>query len=93
MEIIYSKIISINLKPSDIVKVYPNPNNGLFNVITNGITKKLDILIVDAGGKQIYHRQFSNVSSAPVRLPEIKAVYYVKINADDVITNKTVVVQ
>ena len=89
----YSRVAVVNIKQVSVTSVFPNPNNGLFNVSTSGTSKLLDVLIVDASGKQVYHQQFGNASSALIHLPEVKGVYYVKINADGVVTNKTVVVQ
>lgn len=89
----YSRVAIVNFNAAEIASVYPNPNKGSFNVTVSSPGKNLDISIVDAQGKQVYHQQLNNTTSAFVRLPEIKGIYYVRISADGIITNKTIVVQ
>lgn len=42
--------------------IYPNPNTGLFNVkLSNIIGDKIDILIYDVRGREVYKKQFNNM--------------------------------
>ena len=46
---------------SEIINLYPNPNNGNFNIefLDPEKTDKSEIIISDLGGKQIYHETIS----------------------------------
>lgn len=56
--------ITISALPGAKLWVYPNPNNGNFQVrYYNALNEKLTLLIYNAAGQKVYHKQF--VTSAP----------------------------
>lgn len=86
----YSKIISVYTEAaqSTEVSVYPNPNNGLFNVITGG-EKTTELKIYNMLGKMVY-----STNAAPGHVTSVdisglqKGIYTVILYGDDIIARK-----
>ena len=95
IEVTVSNCASLEELASDELAIYPNPNNGSFNVtfgtpVANGV-----IEVVDMNGK-VCHAQSWNELSSTVEV-ETKSLhpgmYIVTIGVDDTITKSTIVVQ
>jgi len=79
------------------IKVYPNPNDGIFNIEIEGLTgKNLDIRIFDLSGIQIYHKQETIFDTSPtlsINMEGIgKGMYIIQIiSGDQICKNKIIV--
>ena len=65
---------------SEIINLYPNPNNGNFNIefLDPEKTDKSEIIISDLGGKQIYHETISaEVITKQFDLPNLRSGIYI----------------
>lgn len=83
---------------SDGVNVYPNPTIGIFNITINDANYNvLLITIVDIQGKVVFTSTEKNVSGVytkQISLEEFsKGVYYIKVNADNNVHIKKLIVQ
>jgi hypothetical protein len=64
--------------------IFPNPNNGEFNIINNGQSELINVIITDIQGKTIYNKQhnFNKGSQQTINLDGIEnGVYLVKLSA------------
>ena len=77
--------ININITPAgintlsdNIFAIYPNPSNGVFNIITTSNSNS-EITISDVSGKVVYNNN-TNLNNVSVDLSEInKGIYIVKV--------------
>ena len=44
------------------VNVYPNPNNGVFDIITTGKSEIKEVIIYNIIGEKVFHQLFDDVS-------------------------------
>jgi PKD repeat protein len=79
----------------DLFKIYPNPSEGLFNLISKGNTN-LDLTISDVRGKTVYTER---ISSGPgnnlnqLNLSELpKGIYYLKITSEKAIQGEKIII-
>lgn len=79
--------IDTNLNTNDFnlekFAVYPNPNNGIFSIKTN--EKKINVLIYDLLGKEVYKK--TNIVSKTIETNLTKGIYLVKITDNNNRTN------
>jgi hypothetical protein len=74
------------------LRIYPNPNNGLFT-ITNS-QEMTDVVITDLQGKIVYNRRNINLNKVNVELNDLeRGMYMINIKTENDITSKTIVVQ
>ena len=74
------------------LKIYPNPNNGVFNIVT-GLNSNTDIIITDLSGKVVY-TILSNKSLNIVDLTSFnKGIYLVKVVSDSGIRTEKIIVE
>ncbi len=72
------------------IKIYPNPNNGIFSMKLNKLYDKIDISIRDLTGKNIFLNSVTHTQSIDFSLPQVpEGVYFIQIISD----NKTNVVK
>ncbi|MCF8358088.1 MAG: leucine-rich repeat domain-containing protein [Prolixibacteraceae bacterium] len=64
------------------MKVYPNPNSGMFNVAFTGVDHEMQILIYNAFGQKVFQGE-SFESLTPVHLSKIKKGFYFVVGYDD----------
>jgi hypothetical protein len=63
------------------IKVYPNPNNGLFNLQLSGFKGKTDIRMINLMGKTVYQTILNEDNTMEVGLPALpRGIYSVKAN-------------
>ena len=73
------------------VEIYPNPNNGLFTIKIDEITKA-DLLVADLMGRKVFQtKTTSNITTVDLSNYE-KGMYIVTINESDKRTTKKVVI-
>jgi len=58
-------------------KVYPNPNNGVFNVMVNGSSAALDLLVFNIIGEKVFELQILGDQGAKIDLSGLKKGLYV----------------
>ena len=77
---------------SEVVKLYPNPNNGHFTLefINPMQNEKGDIVITDLGGKQVYHGPITKEElTKQIDLPDSRSgVYVLMIRDKDILVTK-----
>jgi len=93
----YSDVISINNSGTDnstgsTITIYPNPNNGTFEVSIVNPGKSYTLEIVDLQGRQVYYSAGSNVAEALKVSQLAQGMYIVKVTTNNqVLTGKVVV--
>lgn len=80
------------------VSVYPNPANGMFNVsISNASFSSLNISINDLQGKEVYNSLEKGMGTEYNKQIDVtglaKGIYYIKLNMDNNMTIKKLIVQ
>jgi len=74
------------------VKIYPNPNNGVFNVMVNGRSAALDLLVFNVIGEKIFELQILGDHEAKIDLSGLnKGLYLVQIvdkNRSETVTHR-----
>ncbi|OQX77330.1 MAG: hypothetical protein B6D61_07395 [Bacteroidetes bacterium 4484_249] len=80
------------------IKVYPNPNNGIFNIELEDLKEKsIDIRVFDLSGIQIYHKQetvFKTSPTLPINLNDVgKGMYILQIIAGKRLYQNKVIVR
>lgn len=65
------------------LSVYPNPGNGVFNLISEMSIAKLEITLLNPLGQTIMHETVLNSKEAQIDISKLsKGVYYLKTNTD-----------
>lgn len=78
------------------IGVYPNPNNGTFNVQFTPSSEKVNVTVFDLRGRVIYDKQFSNngLFSETIQLNNVESgIYLVKIQDGSRKITKRIIVQ
>ena len=98
---ISSQFLTNTLGNNDFVEnnfsIYPNPNNGTFNIVLKELTSNYTIQIYDATGRTVVDYEYSNNTSLSLEIKidnALAGLYFVTIKvADGGIINKKVIVQ
>jgi len=62
------------------IRIYPNPNNGKFNLALKNIEGQAEVDIYSSMGKNIYEQVIKNNPNLEINLPSIeKGIYFVRI--------------
>jgi hypothetical protein len=70
----------VKVLPNWDAKVYPNPNNGIFNVMVNGSSAALDLLVFNVIGEKVFELQILGDHGAKINLSGLhKGMYVVQI--------------
>ncbi len=78
------------------VNVYPNPNNGQFDVTVDGITGEFNMQIVNVAGEVVYNERMNVTANftTSVDVNEFAAgVYYIKLINNDGVTIKKLIIK
>ena len=80
------------------VNVYPNPTNGLFNIsFDEAVDQPIDILLVDAFGKEVYNKRFDiNLRKEVIDIDissYAKGIYILKLICDDTVKSERIILQ
>jgi len=77
---------------SSIIQLYPNPNNGKFNISRTN-NKEINILIYNISGKLILNKTFSSeILSVDISYFS-KGVYFIKVLGNNKIENKKIIIK
>jgi hypothetical protein len=64
--------------------IYPNPSNGLFNLLSEATLEKLDITVINPLGQTVIQESIKNAKQTTVDLSTLsKGIYYLKANTDN----------
>ncbi|MBN2614229.1 MAG: lamin tail domain-containing protein [Bacteroidales bacterium] len=71
-----------NPELADKVSLYPNPNNGIFRINTNGIFNgNVRVRVMDVTGRLVYEKVFSNASSISVDISNMSnSIYFLAMD-------------
>jgi hypothetical protein len=79
-------------KISDVVNVYPNPNNGSFTIETNGNEKQNTVMLYDVTGKLVLSQII--IGKATIDAGNLNAgIYNLSIISNNGVTNKRIIIQ
>jgi M6 family metalloprotease-like protein len=87
---------SRNILPSaslDLVKVYPNPNNGRFKIDFASLTGRYHLVIQDMRGSIIYQEKAEAAESKELNLDLVAGIYICKINSEKGMLIRKIVVE
>jgi hypothetical protein len=93
---IEEELSSNNFTTENIFNVYPNPNNGLFNLHYKPVSEKFDVMVLDIRGRTIFSKQFTNngIFNESIRLSNIQSgVYLITVQDGSIRTSKKIVVK
>ncbi len=93
-----STCTGIETNASQELSIYPNPTNGMINIVINNITfSELLITIVDIQGKLVYNKSEKGTTADYNKQIDLsglaKGIYYIKLATDVQVTVKKLVVQ
>ncbi len=82
----FSTGTSINELTKTNINIYPNPSNGMINLITNETIENINI--TDVNGKLVHHQ----TNNSPIDLSlKAKGIYFVNITTEKGVINKKIV--
>ncbi len=76
--------------------VYPNPNNGTFNVKMSSITDNVSITVFDIRGRSVYNNDYKNVSefNEVINIGNVESgMYLLQVTAGSKKTTKKIIVE
>lgn len=69
-----------------VLKIVPNPNNGIFDIVSSNTMKRLDLVIYDVLGKRIVSKNFNSFNTASLDLStESAGFYFIEATTDGTI--------
>jgi ELWxxDGT repeat protein len=72
--------------------IYPNPNNGTFTIETTNNFKNGSVSMYDIMGREVYQSPITN-SKFSITINQPKGIYLVKLQLDDAVLTKHIVVE
>lgn len=90
------ELSSDNFVTENIFNVYPNPNNGLFNLHYKPTSEKFDVMVLDVRGRKIFSKQFQNngIFNESIQLNNVQSgVYLITVQDGSVRATKKIVIQ
>ena len=84
-----SSIVAVTERPSELLFIYPNPNNGVFNVMyyDASATAKRTINIFDGKGSRVYSKEFTSTAGYTRMVVDIRkypsGIYIVDVRDKD----------
>ena len=75
----YSKVAIVNYKNKQIASIFPNPTNGVVNLILNTLPEKISYILTDENGKVL---QKNNIVNQQTKIDIIKlpsAIYFIQL--------------
>jgi hypothetical protein len=87
--------LGLDEKSSALYSIYPNPNNGSFNILLENSVDNLTVEVMDTKGRKCHSQTFNgNVQNAKVETSNLeKGIYFVSIRVNDKLTQATITVQ
>jgi subtilisin-like proprotein convertase family protein len=80
-EIEISTQVSIKEIDFNQIKLYPNPNNGIFYIEFDKVVNELNVTITDAIGKIIYMDDFKNTGKISMNIEPASGIYFLKLRS------------
>lgn len=76
------------------VSIYPNPNNGVFTIVSDQVSENILYTITNLNGEIVLRNETLQGSTISIDLSkEGKGMYFVQLSTDKAITTKRIVVQ
>lgn len=75
------------------IKIYPNPNTGVFNIENNNdVFRVFSIKVINIMGKTVYHKESISAGKTKINIKsQQKGIYFVKVMANGKIITKKMV--
>ncbi len=94
-EITVDRVLEINDLKNTEIEIYPNPSNGIINIISENTFEKPDIYIYSVTGSLV---PFDIIEISPskiiIKLNETQSgIYLVKINTQNTVTIKRLIIK
>ena len=86
--------LSVNyFENEDMIKVYPNPSNGMINIAINNYSGKLNIQIFDLNGREVFSQNVSDFNiEKSLDLNSLQSgIYLLKMNGEELSFTKKVI--
>lgn len=77
-----------DLADENLITLFPNPTSGKINIQMNEQQAKVNVSLLNALGKEIENRSFSNISTLEYEIPGESGVYFLKLSSGT--ENKTI---
>ena len=80
------------------LNIYPNPNNGLFNIsFTSTNSKNISLSIYNSLGELVFDDYLNNYTGEYFNTIDLdnygKGIYFITINSDDRVINRKIIIQ
>jgi phosphatidylserine/phosphatidylglycerophosphate/cardiolipin synthase-like enzyme len=70
-------------KEDDLLKIVPNPNNGIFDIVSDKNLENLELTVYDVLGKQIATKNYNSFNNTNIDLStESAGFYFIEANVD-----------
>ncbi len=91
----FGSLVSANMAEVPSVSIFPNPNNGTYNIVFGNISGSVTYQLYDARGAMVETRDISVTNDKPVIFNHnlIPGTYFVRIIADDKVFVEKLVVE
>ena len=68
--------IENNRNEASLLKIIPNPTNGIFEIVSNEAINDLDVHLYDVIGKLIFEKQFTSLNACSIDLSSERTGFY-----------------
>ena len=75
-------VFTDNIENQNLIKLYPNPNNGIVN-IELGSLKNVSINVLTINGQLIFQKENINSGSYQFELKEFAGIYFIEVNSQN----------
>ena len=89
----YNSITQIENINTPAINIFPNPSNGVFQLVTKEVNKKIEVIITDASGRIVYQNNFYNISSASIQLHATKGIYLISVKTNTGTEEQKLIIQ
>jgi len=74
------------------LSIYPNPTNGIVNIVVTGLDHEINYVVTNAQGQEIYQGRLLNSQEIDLSA-ETKGVYFIKFISNDILRIEKVVIK
>jgi hypothetical protein len=86
VQVTFDGCLGISEKETSLFNIYPNPSGGLFNLEISGMTGRINLLVYDLQGQEVYNEEFTGNSDVMNKQLDLailsKGIYFAWIKND-----------